>query len=122
MRDTTTITLCLLVSSLLAAAGCSRSSKGAVPTLLPDVKVVEIRQKDVPIYKEWIGTLDGLVNADIKAEVSGYLTEQSYTEGTFVKRGQLLFQIDPRPFQAAADQAQGRLAQAEGQLEQARAQ
>jgi membrane fusion protein (multidrug efflux system) len=79
-------------------------------------------QKDVPIYKEWIGTLDGFVNADIKAQVSGYLTEQAYTEGTFVKSGQLLFQIDPRPFQADLDQTLGRLAQAEGQLEQARAQ
>jgi membrane fusion protein (multidrug efflux system) len=83
---------------------------------------MQVIQKDVPIYREWIGTLDGLVNADIKAEVSGYLIQQDYTEGTFVRKGQLLFQIDPRPFQATLDQAQGRLAQAQGQLEQARAQ
>jgi membrane fusion protein (multidrug efflux system) len=76
----------------------------------------------VPIYKEWIGTLDGFVNADIKAQVTGYLVQQAYTEGTFVKQGQLLFQIDSRPFQAALDQAQGRLAQAQGQVAQARAQ
>jgi membrane fusion protein (multidrug efflux system) len=62
------------------------------------------------------------VNADIKAQVSGYLLEQAYKEGSFVKKGQLLFQIDPRPFQATVDQAEGQLAQAEGQLEQARAQ
>ena len=75
-----------------------------------------------PCNKEWIGTLDGFVNADIKAEVSGYLIKQAYTEGTFVREGQLLFQTDPRPFQAALDLAQGHLAQSEGQLEQARAQ
>jgi membrane fusion protein (multidrug efflux system) len=65
--------------------------------------------------------LDGLVNADIKAQVTGYLLEQAYQEGTFVKKGQLLFQIDPRPFQAALDLAQGQQAQSEGQLAQARA-
>jgi membrane fusion protein (multidrug efflux system) len=86
------------------------------------VQVAEVVQKDVPLYREWIGTLDGYVNADIKAEVSGYLTQQAYTEGSFVKSGQLLFQIDPRPFQAALDQALGQLAQSQGQLEQARAQ
>src|SRR5262249_48591341 len=69
-----------------------------------------------------IGTLDGYVNADIKAQVTGYLVQQAYTEGSFVTAGQLLFQIDPRPFQAALDQAHGQLAQAEGQLEQAKAQ
>ena len=88
----------------------------------PNVEIAEVVQRDVPIYREWIGTLDGLVNADIKAEVSGYLTEQAYTEGTFVHKGQLLFLVDPRPFQAAVDQAQGRLAQSQGQLEQANAQ
>jgi membrane fusion protein (multidrug efflux system) len=81
-----------------------------------------VQQRNVPIYEEWIGTLDGLVNADIKAQVSGYLIQQAYTEGTFVSKGQLLFQIDPRPFQAALDQAQGQLAQSQGVLEQARAQ
>jgi RND family efflux transporter MFP subunit len=112
----------LPVSGVLAiAAGCARSS-GAVATPPLQVEVVNVERRDVPLYKEWIGTLDGLVNADIKAEVSGYLTKQAYTEGTFVKQGQLLFQIDPRPFQAALDQAQGHQAQSEGQLEQARAQ
>ncbi|HEX5226208.1 MAG TPA: efflux RND transporter periplasmic adaptor subunit [Bryobacteraceae bacterium] len=79
-------------------------------------------QRDVPIYSDWIGTLDGLVNADIKAEVTGYLIKQAYTEGSFVKAGDLLFQIDPRPFQAVLDQSRGQLAQSDGQLAQAQAQ
>ena len=107
---------------LVMAAGCSRKTNAASEPQPVAVEVVEAQQRDVPVYKEWIGTLDGFVNADIKAEVSGYLTQQAYTEGTFVKSGQLLFQIDPRPFQAALDQAQGQLAQTQGQLEQARAQ
>jgi membrane fusion protein (multidrug efflux system) len=84
--------------------------------------VVQVEQKDVPIYGEWIGTLDGMVNADIKAQVTGYLMKQDYIEGSFVRQGQLLFEIDPRPFQATVDQAQGQLAQATGQLAQANAQ
>ena len=113
---------CLILPILLAAVGCSNANSAAKPPQPPTVEVTEVVQKDIPLYREWIGTLDGLVNADIKAEVSGYLTQQAYTEGTFVKKGQLLFQIDPRPFQAALDQAQGQLAQSQGQLEQARAQ
>ena len=97
------------------ATGCSQDTSAANPAP-PGVEVVEVQQKDVPIYSEWIGTLDGLVNADIKAQVPGYLQKQDYTEGSFVRKGQLLFQIDPRPFQAALDQAQGQLAQANGQL------
>jgi RND family efflux transporter MFP subunit len=77
---------------------------------------VEVEQKDVPIYGQWIGTLDGYVNADVKAQVTGYLLKQEYKEGSFVKKGQLLFQIDPRPFQAALDQARAQLAQARAQL------
>jgi len=84
--------------------------------------VVQVEQRDVPIHTEWIGTLDGIVNADIKAQVSGYLLKQNYTEGSFVKKGQLLFEIDPRPFQAVVDQGEGQLAQANGQLAQAKAQ
>ncbi|MGA2588719.1 MAG: efflux RND transporter periplasmic adaptor subunit [Bryobacteraceae bacterium] len=115
--------LALLAASVFVAApGCSRSTAGATAPQLLEVRVVEAAQRDVPIYKEWIGTLDGLVNADIKAEVSGYLVQQAYTEGSFVKKGQLLFQIDPRPFQAALDQTSAQLAQSQGQLAQARAQ
>jgi RND family efflux transporter MFP subunit len=87
----------------------------------PVVEVVQAEQKDVPIYGEWIGTLDGLVNADVRAQVTGYLLKQGYKEGAFVKRGQLLFQIDPRPFQAALDQAEGQLQQAKAMLANARA-
>ncbi len=78
-----------LSAVLATAAGCAHSS-GAVSTPPLQVEVADVEQRDVPLYKEWIGTLDGLVNADIKAEVSGYLIKQAYTEGTFVKKGQLL--------------------------------
>jgi RND family efflux transporter MFP subunit len=112
----------LAVGAAILAAGCGKVKSAAADAPPLEVRVIEVQQRDVPLYSEWIGTLDGLVNADIKAQVSGYLTEQGYTEGTFVSKGQLLFQIDPRPFQAVVDQAQGQLAQAEGQSEQARAQ
>ncbi|HTP85451.1 MAG TPA: efflux RND transporter periplasmic adaptor subunit [Bryobacteraceae bacterium] len=111
----------MTVALLAVYSGCSQT--GASTVLSPPVvEVVEVQQGDVPIYSEWIGTLDGYVNADIKAEVSGYLVRQLYTEGSFVSRGQSLFEIDPRPFEAALGEAKGRLAQMEGQLEQARAQ
>ena len=87
----------------------------------PVVEVVPAEQKDVPIYGEWIGTLDGLVNADVRAQVTGYLLKQAYQEGSFVRKGQLLFQIDPRPFQAALDQAEGQLEQAKANLANAQA-
>ncbi len=87
----------------------------------PDVQVVPVEQKDVPIYGEWIGTLDGFTNADVRAQVTGYLMRQAYQEGAFVRKGQLLFQIDPRPFQAALDQAAGQLAQAKASLANAKA-
>src|ERR1700722_16617222 len=114
--------LLFLAGLLVTATGCSNKKTIAAAPPPPEVEVVEVQQRDVPIYGEWIGTLDGLVNADIKAQVSGYLLEQAYTEGTFVKKGQLLFQIDPRPFQAVVDQSEAQMAQAQGQLEQARAQ
>lgn len=77
--------------------------------------------RDVPIVKEWIGTLDGRVNAEIRAQVSGYVMAQAYKEGSFVRKGQLLFQIDPRPFEAILNQARGNLAQAESNVQLARA-
>lgn len=116
------IIACLVITTLLIGAGCTNATSAPKPPQPLEVQVVEVQQRDVPLYREWIGTLDGFVNADIKSEVSGYLIQQAYTEGTFVRSGQLLFQIDPRPFQAALDQAQGQLAQSQGQLEQARAQ
>jgi len=112
----------VLVAAVLVTAGCTRTTSAAGPPQLPQVEVAPVKQADVPIYHEWIGTLDGLVNAAIKAEVTGYLLSQDYKEGSFVRKGQLLFQIDPRPFDAALAQAQGQLAQAKGQLAQAKAQ
>jgi RND family efflux transporter MFP subunit len=112
----------LLILAVLVTAGCTRTTSAAGSPPRPQVEVVPVEQRDVPIFHEWIGTLDGLVNAAIKAEVSGYLLSQDYKEGSFVRKGQLLFEIDPRPFDAALAQAQGQLAQAKGQLAQAKAQ
>ena len=117
------ITAVLLLSAIsFQLTSCSRSSAGAGEPAAPEVEVATVQQKDIPVYREWIGTLDGMVNAAIRAQVTGYLLTQDYSEGSFVKKGQLLFQIDPRPLQAAADQARGQLAQANGQLAQAQAQ
>jgi RND family efflux transporter MFP subunit len=107
---------------LLFATACGHSTGVAAAPKPLEVLVADVQEKDVPLYREWIGTVDGFVNAEIKAQVSGYLVKQDYTEGSFVRQGQLLFQIDPRPFQADLDQAEARLAQSQGQLEQARAQ
>jgi multidrug efflux pump subunit AcrA (membrane-fusion protein) len=107
---------------LRIATACGHSTRVAAAPKPLEVLVAGVQQKDVPLYREWIGTVDGLVNAEIKAQVSGYLVKQEYIEGSFVREGQLLFQIDPRPFQADLDQAEGRLAQSQGQLAQARAQ
>jgi membrane fusion protein, multidrug efflux system len=86
------------------------------------VEVVTVTQKDVSVYGEWVATLDGYVNATIQPQVSGYLIKQDYREGSFVHKGDVLFEIDPRPFQAVLDQAKGQVAQAQGQLAQAQAQ
>jgi len=112
----------VLIPAVLAAAGCTKSAASADLRRPPDVEVIRVQQKDIPVYREWIGTLDGMVNAAIRAQVTGYLLKQNYSEGSFVRKGQLLFEIDPRPFQAAVDRAQGQLAQANGQLAQAKAQ
>src|SRR5467141_3616500 len=112
----------LIAATIIFTASRSSSTSAAIQPAPPEIGVAPVVQKDVPIYREWIGTLDGMVNAAIKAQVSGYVLTQNYTEGSFVKKGQLLFEIDPRPFQAAQDQAQGQLAQANGQLGQAKAQ
>jgi RND family efflux transporter MFP subunit len=108
--------LCLLVIGLIIGAMYPKHVSGAKPDSPLNVEVVQVEQKDVPIYGEWIGTLDGFTNADVRAQVTGYLLKQGYQEGAFVRKGQLLFEIDPRPFQAALDQAQGQLAQAKAQL------
>lgn len=112
----------LFITATLTATSCTTETSAAGPPPPPDIEVAPVQQKDVPIYHEWIGTLDGMVNAAIRAQVTGYLLKQNYTEGSFVRKGQLLFEIDSRPFQAAVDQARGQLAQANGQLAQAKAQ
>src|SRR6266496_1124760 len=112
--------LCLVVAGLIVGAMRPKRVSGA-PGASPEVQVVQVEQKDVPIFGEWIGTLDGFTNADVRAQVTGYIMKQGYQEGAFVKKGQLLFEIDPRPFQAALDQARGQLAQATAQLANAEA-
>ncbi len=112
---------CLVVVGLIVGAMRPKRVSGAPSGASPDVEVVQVEQKDVPIYGEWIGTLDGFTNADVRAQVTGYIMRQGYREGAFVKKGQLLFEIDPRPFQAALDQAEGQLAQAKAVLANAQA-
>ena len=108
-----------LLVNVVTHSGAKASTK-APP--MPVVEVAAVEQKDVPIYGEWIGTLSGQVNADVKAQVTGYLLSRKYQEGSYVRKGQLLFEIDPRPFQAALDQAKGQLDQAQAQLIQNEAQ
>lgn len=110
-----TVRLLSLLVPLVAFTACGPKKQAAAPP--PDVDVVTVQPADVPLYTEWIGTLDGYVNAQIRAQVTGYLMAQDYREGGQVKKGDLLFHIDPRPFQAALDQARGQLAQAEAQFD-----
>jgi RND family efflux transporter MFP subunit len=109
----------VIVAGLLFHSGCGKSEPSQARP--PDVEVVRVEQKDVPIWKEWIGTLDGLWNAQIRPQVTGYLLRQTYTDGAFLKKDQLMFEIDPRTFQAVLDQAKGQLANAEGQVSTAQA-
>ena len=102
----------LVLSAMLCLTGC-KGKPQATPPPPPTVEVVAVKQADVPIYHEWIGVLDGLVNAHIRAQVTGYLMTQNYREGDPIKKGDLLFEIDRRPFQAALDQAKAQLAQTE---------
>ena len=112
--------LLVAVVATTVVTGCSKGDRAAGGAA-PEVAVVQVEQKDVALYSEWIGTLDGYVNADVRAQVTGYLLRQDYKEGDFVKAGQLLFEIDPRPFQAILDQAKAQLAQAQAQLANAEA-
>lgn len=105
----------ILIVSMLVLAGCGR---GNAAIKLPDTEVVVAPpiQQDVPVHSEWVATLDGYVNAEIRPQVSGYIISQNYKEGAVVRKGQVLFEIDPRPFQATLDRAKGELAQAEAAL------
>ena len=109
------VVLILLIATVSLASGCGRTNAApAVPS--PEVEVAKVVQEDVPIVSEWVATLDGYVNAQIQAQVAGYVVAQNYKEGSLVRKGQNLFQIDPRPFQALLDQANAQLAQAQAQL------
>lgn len=111
----------LLAAAVAVSAGCRDAPKITAPPP-PPVKVTPVVERDVPIYREWLATTVGLVTAQIRPKVNGYLTTQDYQEGTLVKAGDLLFTIDPRQYQNAVDQAQGKVAQAESQRKQAQAQ
>ena len=111
----------LIVLVVIVGALRPKHASGAGTVTLPEVMMAQVEQKDVDLYTEWIGTLAGEVNANVQAQVAGYLLRRDYQEGSSVRKGQLLFEIDPRPFQAALDQANGQLAQAIAQLANAEA-
>jgi membrane fusion protein (multidrug efflux system) len=111
----------VIVAIVLIIISREKSTAAATPPPPPEVEVAAVEQRDLPVRHQWIGTLNGLVNAAINAQVTGYILRQDYAEGSFVHKGQLLFEIDARPFQSAVDQAAGQLAQAKAQLTQAQA-
>jgi membrane fusion protein (multidrug efflux system) len=111
------------VCALLVTACSRKDSKGPANSSAPvAVDVVKVRQGNVPLAGDWVGTLDGFVNAQIQPQVSGYLVQQNYREGSPVAKDQVLFQIDRRPFQATVNQAAAQVKQAKGQVAQAKAQ
>jgi membrane fusion protein (multidrug efflux system) len=114
--STKVLSLALLALFSSAMLGCGRTQAAASPPPPPEVRVAPVIQQDVPVYSEWVATLDGYVNAQVRPQVSGYIIKQNYTEGSLVRKGQVLFEIDPRPFKAALDRAKGDLAQAQAQL------
>jgi membrane fusion protein, multidrug efflux system len=116
-------TLSVAMVLMLAAAGLSGCSekKTATAPPPPEVEVADVVQKDVPLHREWVASLDGSVNATILAQVQGYLVKQNYKEGDFVKTGTALFEIDPRPFQASLDEAKAVLSKQRAVLQTARA-
>lgn len=106
----------LLLASVGISLFCGCAKKKVNPPAPPEVLVITVTPTNVPVFQEWIGTLDGFINAQIRAQVTGYLLTQNYLEGTQVKKGDLLFQIDPGPFQAALDQVEAKLTQDKAQL------
>lgn len=107
--------LAFVLPLLLFVEGCGTKSVSAAPAPPAPVQVADVVQRNVPIYHEYIATLDGFVNAQIQPQVSGYLVKQNYREGEVVRKNEVLFNIDPRPFQAILDQAKAKLAQSEAQ-------
>lgn len=116
------VVISLLGFAILSSVACEKSTPAAQPPPPPDVSVAPVVQQDVTTYGEWVATLDGYQNAQIQPQVSGYLLKQDFKEGAFVRKDDVLFEIDPRVFQAALDQAKSQLAQAKGQVAQAQAQ
>ncbi len=112
------VALVVLISMSLASCNQQAAQPSPPP---PEVGISTVTARDVSTYGDWVATLDGFVTAQIQPQVSGYLIRQNYREGSLVHKGDVLFEIDPRPFQAILDQAQGQLAQAKGQLAQAEA-
>lgn len=106
----------ILIAPMLVGCATSHASPGSAKPMAMPVLVVKARQSDVPVTGEWVGTLDGYVNAQIQPQANGYLVQQDYREGAQVEKGQVLFEIDPRPFEAALHQAEGQLGQAKAQL------
>jgi len=106
----------ILLSSLILSLGGCGEKQAPPATPPPEVEVAQVVQQDVPLYTECISTLDGYVNAQIQPQVTGYLMKQNYAEGTVVHKGQVLFEVDPRPFEATLEQVKGQLAQAKAQL------
>ena len=102
----TSLFTCVLIGALIFVA-CSRQAPPAPPP--PEVLVTEAATRDVPVYREWVGTIEGSETADIRARINGHLFKRNYAEGSFVKKGDLLFEIDPRPYEAALAQAKSEL-------------
>jgi len=118
---TSAFTHLILFSGVILAlfiSGCEKP-KEQLAASPPTVQVTEVIQKDVPVQQEWVGTLDGMVNAQINAQVAGYLVKQNYKEGEQVKKGQLMYEIDPRTFKASLDEAKGNLARQQAVLKTA---
>ena len=107
-----------IIAPLIVSLGLAGCGRGHAQIKLPDTEVLVARpvQQDVPVHSDWVATLDGYVNAEIRPQVSGYIVSQKYKEGSVVRKGQALFEIDPRPFQATLDRVRGELGQAEAQL------
>jgi membrane fusion protein, multidrug efflux system len=116
MQTVPSIAVLVLLGTV--AAGCKKEAAVSGPT---DVEVAAVARQDVKVEREWVGSMDGSVNAVIRAQVQGYLTKQVYTEGQLVKQGQVLFQIDPRTFQAAVDQAKADVSQKKARWDQTQA-